>query len=90
MAFTNTRSLRTVWGNKVVEFWNVTADANSGVISTGLSVVEVIGGVTVVSAATGAQKFKANLNAASAAANGSIMCSSCTAGDNFIVVAVGH
>lgn len=90
MAFTNTRLVRNIEGAKIVEYWDVTADANSGSISTGLSVIEAIAGVTVVSAATGAQKFKANLNAASAAANGSILVSSCTSGDRFIVVAIGH
>lgn len=90
MSFTNTRLIRNVQGNKVVEYWSVTADANSGVITTGLSVIEAIGGITVVSAATGSQKFKMNLSAASATANGSIMVSSCTGGDQFVVVAIGH
>lgn len=90
MAFTNTKLTRTVWGNKVVEFWDVTADANSGAVTTGLSVIEAIGGVTVVSAATGSQNFKMNKNASGTATNGAIMVSSCTNGDHFIVVAVGH
>lgn len=90
MAFTNTRLIRNIEGNKVIEYWSVTADANSGSVATGLSVIEAIAGVTVVSAATGAQKFKMNLSAASATANGTIMVSSCTSGDQFVVVAVGH
>lgn len=90
MAFTNTRLVRNIEGAKVVEYWSVTADANSGSVTTGLSVIEAIAGVTVVSAATGSQKFKMNLSAASATANGQILVSSCTNGDQFVVVAVGH
>jgi hypothetical protein len=90
MSFTNTRLFRTVWGNKLVEAWDVTADNNSGVVTTGLSVIDALGGVTVVSAATGSQNFKMNKNAAGTATNGSIMVSSCTNGDHFIVIAVGH
>lgn len=90
MAFTNTRLVRNIEGNKIVEYWDVTADAASGVITTGLGVVEAIGGVTPVSMATAAAKFIRNTSAASATANGSIMVSSVASGDHFIVVAVGH
>lgn len=90
MAFTNTRLIRNIEGNKIVEYWDVTADAASGVITTGLSVVEAIGGVTPVSMATAAAKFIKNTSAASATANGSIMVSSAASGDHFIIMAVGH
>ncbi len=92
MAFTNTRLVRNIEGNKVVEYWNVTADANSGSVITGLSVVEAVFGYTAISITTAAPAihFRPNISAASAAANGSIMVSSCTNGDNFIIVAVGH
>lgn len=90
MAFTNSRLIRNIEGNKVVEYWDVTADAASGVIATGLSVIEAIAGVTPVSMATAAAKFIKNTNAASAAANGSIMVSSAANGDHFVIVAVGH
>lgn len=90
MAFTNTRLIRNIEGNKVVEYWDVTTDAASGVIVTGLSVIEAIAGVTPVSAATAAPKFKMNLSVTSGTANGSIFVSSAAAADHFIVVAVGH
>ena len=89
MAFTASQTTATVWGNKLVKVLNVTADANSGAVTTGLGVVEWVQ-VAVVSAATGSQKFKANLSAASAALPGSIFMSSCTNGDTFTVVAIGH
>ena len=89
MAFSNSILYQTMWGNKKVVAISMVADANSGSITTGLSVVESVQ-ATVVSAATGAQKFKMNLSAASAAANGSIMVSSCTNGDVFQVLAIGH
>lgn len=89
MAFTATKLYQYNEGNKVLIAYDVTADANSGAISTGLSVVEAVI-ATVQSAATGGQKFKRNLSAASATANGTIMCSSCTSGDAFTVIAIGH
>lgn len=90
MAYTLSRLVRNIEGNKIVEYWDVTADAASGVITTGLGVVEAIAGVTPVSMATAAAKFIRNTNAASATANGSIMVSSAANGDHFIIVAVGH
>lgn len=90
MSFTNTRLYRTVWGNKIVEAWDVTTDAASGSISTGMSVIEAIIGVVPVSAATAAPKFKMNTSAASATANGVIFVSSAASADHFIVVAAGH
>lgn len=89
MAFTATKLYRYAEGNKYVEAYDVVADANSGSIQTGLSVVDAVI-ATVQSAATGSQKFRRNLSAASAAANGQIMVSSCTSGDQFTVLAIGH
>lgn len=90
MAFTAVRNYRFAEGNKYRENWTVTADANSGSFQTGLSVIDAIDGVAVFSAATGSQKFKANLNASATATNGAVFCSSCTAGDQFNIVCIGH
>lgn len=90
MAFTISRLVRNIEGNKVVEIWDVTTDAASGVIATGLSVVDAIGGIVPVSMATAAAKFIKNTSAASATANGSIMVSSAASGDHFTIMAIGH
>lgn len=89
MAYTASGLVSTVWGNKQVRFINVTADAASGSVTTGLSVVDVAF-VQNVSAATAAFKVKVNLSAASAALGGSVMVSSATSGDNFVLVAIGR
>ncbi len=91
MAFTVTKLYQYSEGNKVCIAFDVTADANSGVISTGLNVVEAVI-ATPVSCVTVVPmpKFRRNLSAASATANGSIMVSSCTNGDAFTVIAIGH
>jgi hypothetical protein len=89
MAFSKANSVTTVWGNKAVEMFVLTADANSGAVDTKLSVIEGIQ-IAVKSAATGSQKFKANLNSGATALNGSLFCSSCTNGDDFYVTVIGR
>lgn len=89
MAFTATQLFTTAWGNKRVIGLTVTADANSGAVESGLSVIDAIV-VSVQSAATGSQNFKKNLNSGTTARNGSIMISSCTNGDAFTVICVGR
>lgn len=90
MAFTLTSTAVSVWGNKRVTTGIITADANSGAVDVpGVSIIESIS-TGVKSAATGSQKFKANLNSGATALNGSIFCSSCTNGDEFYVTVVGR
>lgn len=88
MAFTVTKLDGSVFGNKRVAILQVTADAASGVITTGLSVVDSVS-LCPVSMATAAIKLKRNLSAASAAALGSIMVSSAASGDLFEIVCYG-
>lgn len=91
MAYTasSIAGVNTTWGNKLVKVLNVTADAASGSVSTGLNVVD-FAMVQLISAATGAFKVKVNLTVASAAANGTVFVSSAASGDNFVLIAVGH
>jgi hypothetical protein len=89
MAFSKGTAVQTVFGNKRIVSFELTADANSGAVDSGLSVVEAIW-TAVKSAATGSQKFKANLNSAGTALNGSVFCSSCTNGDVFYVTVMGR
>lgn len=91
MAYTATKLIRNIQGNKVVEYWDVTADAASGTIATGLSVIEAIAGAVPVSAATAAPKFKQNIGAdGSTATNGTVFVSSAASGDHFVIIAIGH
>lgn len=89
MAFSKASAVQSVIGNKRMVTFELTADANSGAVDSGLGVVESIA-VAVKSAATGSQKFKANLNSGATALNGSIFCSSCTNGDVFYVTVIGR
>ena len=88
MAFSAASVEQSVFGNKRMVSFILTADANSGAVATGLSIIDAVS-VTPKSCATTAPKFKINLSAASAAANGSLFGSSCTSGDEFYVVAYG-
>lgn len=88
MAFTKTEIFKTVFGNKRVVALQVTADANSGAVDSGLEIIDAIS-VGVISAATGSQKFIKNKNSGGTALNGSLQMSSCTDGDTFHVVCFG-
>ena len=89
MAFTVTLRKQTTFGDQKVYQYKVTADANSGVIVTGLKYVDSCF-VSLISGTAGGQNVKPNLNAASATANGSIMASTCTNGDDFFLIVYGH
>lgn len=89
MAFTLTDKVQSVWGNKRVVTGLLSADANSGAVDTGLSLIESVM-TSVKSAATGSQKFKANLNSGATALPGSLFVSSCTNGDEFYLTVIGR
>ncbi len=89
MAFTVTKVFATVHGNQRVEGYEVTADAASGVMATGLGYINGVA-VAPVSAATAGGKFKRNLDASSATANGSVFVSSVASGDVFFVTIFGR
>ena len=90
MAYTVTVVEKTVFGNKRAVILDVTADAASGVVATGLNRI-VAHSVSPVSMATHSLvKFRPNVNAASAASNGNIMVSGAADGDRFFVIAYGH
>lgn len=89
MAYTATIQKKTVFGNQRVEQYLVTADAASGSVTTGLSVVESAG-ICPVSMATAGIKVKINTSAASAAANGQVLVSSAVSGDAFFLTVYGR
>jgi hypothetical protein len=92
MAYTATLVKHLTAGPDRGVIFNVTADANSGSVATPLGFIEAIswGPVSMATGTNGYPKFRPNLSAASAAANGSIMCSSCANGDNFFLVVWGR
>lgn len=89
MAFTVTK-VYSDYTSKGISVYDVTADAASGVVTTGFNAVDSVIGFIPVSMGTAGVKIKKNLNITSAAANGSILVSSAASGDNFILVVAGH
>lgn len=89
MAYTAVIAKQTVHGDQRTIQYEITADAASGSVATGLQYIDSIQ-VTPISMATTAGKFRRNLNAASAAANGSVMVSSIASGDVFYMQVYGH
>lgn len=91
MAYTATKLFKTVWGNKQIIAYSVAADATSGSVQTGLSVIEAcfISPVSMTTA-LGVVNVKSNTTVGSSAAPGSIFISSCISTDVFTLIAVGH
>ena len=90
MAYTATRLYRFAEGNKYHECWQVTCDAVSGAIVTGLSVIDAAAGMCPVSAATAAPRFKINVASAATATPGQLSMSGCVNGDVFNVILIGR
>lgn len=89
MAFTATKLKGDVHGSQRVEQYLVSADAASGSVATGLQYIDCLS-ICPNSMSTAGIKVKANLSAASATANGTVMMSSATNGDVFYLVVYGH
>lgn len=89
MAYTATLVKNDVQGSTRVKVFDVTADAASGVVDSGHSIV-LWHQVSPISMATmSLVKFRPNINAASAASNGNIMVSGAASGDRFFLTVYG-
>lgn len=88
MAYTVTKS-PTVFGNKRAIGLDITADAATQAVETGLSFIEYFstGEASMNSANI---KVNRNVNASGVAANGTLGISGCTSGDHFFVVVFGR
>ena len=89
MAYTASLVKSTVFGDQRVQQYQVTADAASGSVSTGLSYIQSIS-FSPISMATAGPKIKANLDATSATANGTVFVSSAANGDAFFLTVFGR
>lgn len=89
MAYTATVVKKTVFGNERVVVFDVTADAQSGVVDAGMYVDAFSTGPISMNT-NSLVKIRPNINAASAASNGNIMISGCTSGDRFYLTVYGH
>lgn len=89
MAYTVTLKKHVAAGNERLSIYEVTSDATSGVVETNLSYVDGYAYAPISMNSAGI-KLRANLSAASATANGSVMVDDTTSGDAFILTVFGR
>lgn len=89
MAFTASFLVKTVKGNQREEQIRVTADAASGSVDTGLSVIAFLQH-SAQSAATAGYRCFMNQDAALATENGTVAMSGLASGDVVFLTVVGH
>lgn len=91
MAFTASKIFSTVWGDKRMLGYSMTADANSGALYTGFNTVEGIQ-FSSTSMVTDSyyHKVKRNVMSAATAGGGHVFFSGFTSGDDFFLTIVGH
>lgn len=89
MAYTGTIVKSTVMGNERVVLMDVTSDAASGSVVTGIGIIDAIA-MSPISCATAGFKVKANLTTGSSVANGTIFMSSTASGDRFYLIVYGR
>jgi len=89
MAFTKESLGSTVWGNKRVYIYSMTADAATDAISTDLGTVDYCW-MNIVSMTTTAAALVADAGPAGTAIAGSVGASGFTSGDAFTLFAVGR
>lgn len=93
MAYTVSHLVNTVVGNQIKKVIRVTPDDTTGVVTTGLHVIEDFS-VSVQSAATmsgnsGLPRFAMNELCAGTASLGSLGCTQCVSGDEYIIALYG-
>jgi hypothetical protein len=90
MAYTASIAKETVFGDQRVKMYNVTADANSGAIGTGLNYINAVS-ISLQSASSAGFKVKPNVGSGATASQfGQIFVSGCTNGDAFQLVVYGQ
>jgi len=90
MAYTSSNLVKTVFGDKYVQVFRVTADAASGTVDTGFNIIEGSLGLTPRSATTTGFRTYLNGTAASAACNGVIGFSGMVSGDIIDIAVFGR
>ncbi len=89
MAYVTSSVVQSVHGNQRVVMGVIAADAASGAVDVGLSVITG-GSVAPKSAATAAPLIKFNLNSAGTALNGSVFIKNAASGDDYHFVLFGR
>lgn len=89
MAYTVTIQKKTVVGDMRMHILQITADAATQSVATGMDYVYGVS-VAPYSMNSGAIKIKPNTNASGTATNGTLGISGCTGGDAFFVTVFGR
>ena len=89
MAFTVTRTVQTVFGDKSVHCYEIAADAATAEIDTGLEYIDHIQ-PSIMSANSAGPYFSRNTLSAATASNGIFSVTGCTSGDTFFVTIYGR
>lgn len=90
MAFSRASVVKSVFGNKRMEAFVLTADAASGAVDTGLSVIEHAVASPKSANTTSRAHLILNLNSATTALNGSLKIAEVASGDDFHVQVIGR
>lgn len=88
MAYTKTLKKKDVIGSQRMETYLINADGVSGTVATGMKVINSAF-YSPISVNSGAKGIKVNTTDASAAANGTILVSGATNGDDFFITVYG-
>jgi len=89
MAYTTSLIAQTVFGNERIQHWRWTADAATGVVTTGLDYIYNIN-TACQSCSTAALKFAINELCAGTASVGSVGVSGAASGDEVLVTVYGR
>lgn len=87
MAYTVSR-INSVFGNQRIVHLDVTADAATQAIDTGLAIIKAIS-TAKLSMNSANQKININVNASGVAANGYVAVTGFTSGDHFFITVYG-
>lgn len=88
MAFSKSRNKITVYGDERVSHFILTTDAVSGVVDTGLSVVDCV--LFAPKSMTSGASFRGNELTAATASPGALHIVNCTSGDDIYVTVMGR
>lgn len=90
MAYTVTKVVETCFGDQRVRTFDVTADAATQTIQTGLQYVNFCQVTALSMTTTTDPKIAVNVSASGVAANGSIAVTTCISGDHFFLTVYGR
>ena len=89
MAFTSSLLVKTVFGDKRVQAYRITADAATGSVATGLDYIDFFA-VGNQSSTAGTEKYAMNELTSGTACVGTVAITGATSGDEYILTVYGR